>query len=85
MRKKKRLMETILNHVSKGHAINVDSRFAPGVVMAELRGRCTAKRVPNDTHLLQVELTLESGSRVMHVQFPQSVEHKISHPRSTRS
>jgi len=46
--KEKRLIESIPDDTSKGHAIDIDSCSAPWIVVTELCGCCAAKRVPGD-------------------------------------
>src|SRR5712671_3518680 len=40
-----RLMETVLNHAAERLAVHIDSGFAPGIVVAELQGGRSTKRM----------------------------------------
>jgi hypothetical protein len=64
-KKEKRLLKPILNEVSKGHAVDIDSCFATRIIVTELRGGCAAKGVSGDAHLVQVEFAGEPAGWVV--------------------
>jgi hypothetical protein len=44
--KHERLFEALLRDAAERSAININSRFAAGIVMAELQSGCAAERMP---------------------------------------
>ena len=54
-----RLAQALLNDGAKGLAVDVNPRRAPGIVVAELCGRCSTERMTEDAHALQVEPSSE--------------------------
>ncbi len=74
--KHERLSDAFADHTAEGSPIHVDARLAPGIIVAELEGCCTAERVAEHSNPLHIETSQEPARGVGTVQSFELIECK---------
>src|ERR1017187_6506418 len=71
------LSETLLDDAAVGSAINIDSRFASGIVMAKLQRRRAAKGMPEHSEPPHVQPSSEPARWIDRIEPLQLIHHKL--------
>lgn len=70
-----RLMQSNVDDRAEKPTIEIDTRLAPRIVMAEIGGARTPKRMPDNSDVLQVEAPRE-GTRRIRIELHEPVDHE---------
>lgn len=76
-KEEERLFQTIGDHAAKRSAIQIDSGFAPAIVMTKLERGGASKGMPDDSQALHVPTASEAARRLTGIQPHQLVDDEL--------